>query len=194
MQLTTIEMPTQEAKRRLEEYRIRLAGERTAQDERIARGYRAMARGLPLLKLTESVQAGGFFDNGLPRIAIVRADATECWVRWDTWPRGYVYSSDDESRNMSALVNDSTVRVNIASPEPQLGRRQWRGRTIVPLIPPRHRPNMRRLHYFHILWEVEQWGPVPPKDPALLRWIGGDLWAVQAVWDLTELERAVLTR
>ena len=25
-----------------------------------------------------------------------------------------------------------------------------------------------------------------------LRWIGGDLWAVIATWDLTELERAVI--
>ncbi|MGH3300400.1 MAG: hypothetical protein ACRDOK_01755 [Streptosporangiaceae bacterium] len=34
---------------------------------------------------------------------------------------------------------------------------------------------------------------VPPRDPALLRWIRGDLWAVVAQWDLTELERAVLS-
>jgi len=32
----------------------------------------------------------------------------------------------------------------------------------------------------------------PPRDPALIRHIRGDLWAVLAVWDLTELERAVL--
>lgn len=42
-----------------------------------------------------------------------------------------------------------------------------------------------------ILWEAE-WQAVPPKDPALLRHLGGDLYAVVAVWDLTELERAVL--
>ena len=45
---------------------------------------------------------------------------------------------------------------------------------------------------FHILWEVEQWDPTPPVDPALVRHIRGDLWAVIAMWDLTELERAVL--
>jgi hypothetical protein len=39
---------------------------------------------------------------------------------------------------------------------------------------------------------VEAWNEIPARDPALLRHIRGDLWAVLAVWDLTELERAVL--
>jgi hypothetical protein len=34
---------------------------------------------------------------------------------------------------------------------------------------------------------------MPPEDPALLKHIGGDLYAVLAVWNLTELERAVLS-
>ena len=33
---------------------------------------------------------------------------------------------------------------------------------------------------------------MPPRDPALLRNITGTLYAVLAVWDLTEVERAVL--
>jgi hypothetical protein len=36
--------------------------------------------------------------------------------------------------------------------------------------------------------------PRPPGDPALLRPIGGDLYAVEAVWDLTELEQLVLSQ
>jgi hypothetical protein len=35
---------------------------------------------------------------------------------------------------------------------------------------------------------------VAPRDPALLRHVRGDLWAVLATWDLTELERLVLTQ
>jgi hypothetical protein len=44
-----------------------------------------------------------------------------------------------------------------------------------------------------VLWEAD-WKvhPVPPGDPALLKHIGGDLYAVVAVWDLTPLEQAVL--
>jgi hypothetical protein len=65
---------------------------------------------------------------------------------------------------------------------------------MVPLIPPRFRPSPRRLRHCHILWEVEQWTMTAPHDPALLRHVCGDLWAVLAVWDLTELERLVLSQ
>lgn len=201
MDLATIEMPVEQAKERLEQYRKRLGVERTRQDERIAAGYRVLARGLPIIKLSESVQRGGYFDNGLPRIAIARADSQDCWVDVSSWEKAAVYLTErphgswGQDRNRGALVNSVSVRVNLPDmPElPYMGR-QRQGHTIMPLIPPQHRPNPRRLHHFHILWEVEQWALVPPRDPALLRWIGGDLWAVSAVWDLTELERAVLQR
>ena len=194
MELATIEMPAEEAKERLEEYRRSLQDDRNRQDERIAAGYRWLARGNPIIKLSESIQRGGFFDDGLPRIAIARANGSDCWVHYDSWPAGFVYSieSDDWHHNRGALVNQATVRVNVESPV--TGRRSWHGHTIMPIIPPKHRPKPRRLHWFHILWEVEKWDLIPPKDPALLRWIAGDLWAVAASWDLTELERAVLQR
>lgn len=196
MELATIEMPAEEAKARLEEYRTSLTHDRNAQDERIAAGYRVLARGLPIIKLAESIHRGGYFDNGLPRIAVARADSQDCWVRIEGWNGDLIYSSVDPGSNppnRGALVNASTVRVT--TPErSQPVKQAWRGHTIMPIIPPQHRPNPRRLHRFHILWEVEEWTLVPPKDPALLRWIGGDLWAVAATWDLTELERAVLQR
>jgi hypothetical protein len=59
----------------------------------------------------------------------------------------------------------------------------------VPPIPPRFRPG--QPDRYHILWEAE-WAKVPPRDPALLRALGDGLYVVLAVWDLTELERAVL--
>jgi len=51
------------------------------------------------------------------------------------------------------------------------------------------------LSHYHILWEAtwEQTNPPPPRDPALLRHIAGDLWVVMRTWDLTDLERAVLS-
>jgi hypothetical protein len=64
---------------------------------------------------------------------------------------------------------------------------------MVPHIPPGLRP-AHHLRNYHILWEAE-WHPVAPpapRDPALLRRIAGDVFAVVAVWELTELERAVL--
>jgi hypothetical protein len=68
---------------------------------------------------------------------------------------------------------------------------------MVPVVPPKHRP-ARGMGDRLVLWEVENWTwrstPRPPGDPALLRPIGGDLYAVEAVWDLTELEQLVLSQ
>ena len=67
---------------------------------------------------------------------------------------------------------------------------------MVPIVPPAHRP-ARGLGDRLVLWEADDWTwstvPAPPGDPALLRHIGGDLYAVEATWNLTELERLVLS-
>lgn len=67
-------------------------------------------------------------------------------------------------------------------------------RTQVPITPPGLRPTRGGLHLYHVLWEVEEWAqaPEPPGDPALIRQVAGDLWAVYGVWDLSELERAAI--
>lgn len=104
-----------------------------------------------------------------------------------------MFSADRSSRNRGALVGRSTVRVTVDG-RPPATRSHWRGRTIVPLIPPRYRPRRGRLSSCHLLWEVEAWDLTPPTDPALIRHLRGDLWSVLAVWDLTDLERAVLAQ
>jgi hypothetical protein len=190
MQLDTLISPD-EAKAQLEHYEDQLAEERTAEDDAIRAGYRAAARGLPVINLPAAVHAGGYFDNGLPRIAIARADATECWLRASGRSGGHLVFSTREWDRGRAQVG--RYRVDLTVPGPgEMRQRPWGGYTIVPTVPPQFRPRRTRLHLFHILWEVEAWTPVPPRDPALLRHLRGDLWTVHAVWDLTDLERAVL--
>ena len=63
-------------------------------------------------------------------------------------------------------------------------------RAMVPPVPPVHRP-VSSLGNYHVLFEAI-WEQVAPKDPALLKHIGGDLYVVCATWDLTEIERTVL--
>jgi len=43
--------------------------------------------------------------------------------------------------------------------------------TLVPIIPAKILVNEVKvlLRNYHILWEVEEWKPVPPKDPILLK-------------------------
>jgi hypothetical protein len=192
--LETLDIPEAEAREKLAEYEGVLRTERTAEDEAIAMGYRAAARGLPIIRLSETIAAGGYFEEGTPKIAVVRADATECFARWDG--SDLVFADHDDWRaNRGALVGARTVRVAVASPPSLRPTAYWKAAsTIVPIIPPRHRPRLRRLRHCHVLWEVMSWTRVPPKDPALLRHIRGDLWSVLAVWDLTDLERYVLSQ
>lgn len=198
MNVHTLEMTTEQATEALRHYEDQVAQERTVEDQAIMAAYRAAARGLPVISLRETIRAGGFFDAGnngragRPRLAIVRADATAVQVRSDG--DDIVYSTFDTwgalGRNRGALVGAETVRV----PRVLDTEHRWfhSGTTVVPLIPPQHRPRRNRIRGFHILWEVERWDPTPPVDPALLRHIRGDLWSVVATWDLTPLERAVL--
>lgn len=193
MNLTTIEVTEEEATAKLAEYEGMLASERTVEDEAIAQAYRAARRGLQVIRLTEAIKTAGYFDgSGLPRIAIAGAEWPECNVVWSG--DDLIFSDEARHRNQGALVGRSSVRVpmrNVGVP----GVRHWtRGRASIPLVPPRHRPKPRRLRHCHVLWEVDAWNMVPAKDPALIRHIRGDLWAVLAVWDLTELERAVLAQ
>jgi hypothetical protein len=196
MQLETIDVDQDEARAKLAEYQQLMADERTAEDTAIAAGYRALARGLPLISLQRTIAAGGWHDNGLPKIAVIAADVTECWVRWSDG--ALVFSDRDDWRvNRGALVGKHSVRVPVAGDDmpPAPRRSRWSSAsTIVPIIPPYLRPRPRRLRGCHILWEVESWTRVPPRDPALLRHIRGDLWSVLACWDLTELERLVLSQ
>lgn len=192
MNLNTLISP-QEAEAQFDEYRQQIADERTVEDEAILAGLRAATRGLPVISLTRAFEEAGTFETGLPKLAIINADATKCRAS-APWHRSGMLCFDDMSSgdwtksSWRALVGRHHVMVPFTT-----SIRRW-GETVVPTIPPRHRPNRRRLHKFHILWEVEEWTLAPPRDPALLRHIRGDLWAVQAVWDLTDLERMVLSQ
>lgn len=191
MNLPTIEVTEEEAAAKLAEYEEALQHERTAEDEAIAQAYRAAKRGLQVIRLSQAVAMGGFFDDGLPHIAISRADATQCIVSWTG--DNLVFSDDGRWRH-EALVGAHHVRVPMRDTGVPAVRSWKRGLAPVPLVPPKQRPKRYRLHRCHILWEVDAWNMIPAKDPALLRHIRGDLWAVLAVWDLTELERAVLSQ
>lgn len=194
MNLATLDITKDEAEERLAEYTAAVKAERNAEDEAIAAAYRAAARGLPIISLANAVAAGGFFDNGLPRIAVCRADATSCRVDWEGAQR-LVFRDGERARWRAArsLVGLHNVSVNVERPGLS-GRLAYSGLTVVPPVPPRHRPKRGRIGRFHILWEVEKWDPTPPRDPALLRHIRGDLWAVLATWDLTDIERHVLAQ
>lgn len=201
MELATLEVTPEEAEARLAEYEAQLTTERTEEDRAILAAYRAAKRGLPIIRLSKAFEIAGRFPDrngvegkGLPRLAVIRADAQTCHVQADSgdWVFGPEVDRYRRIRNNGATTNrHGTIRVKGACP----GFSSWGGgSTPVPIIPPRHRPGAHRLHLFHVLFEVDSWTPEPSRDPALIRHIRGDLWSVVAVWDLTDIEHAVLAQ
>jgi hypothetical protein len=188
MNLQTIEMAAHEARARYLEYRDYGT---TEEDAAIARGYREVAKGTKVIQLRDAITIGGVDKWGRPKIAIMQADQRWCYLAretngrvafaCETWPR-----SDRVNgvwRFPAGTLPTSDHWTN------------WAHRAMVPLVPPRHRPR-HHLRNYAVLWEVDKWvkhTARPPRDPALLKHLGGDLYALLAVWDLTDLERAVIS-
>lgn len=178
MQLATLDVSKDQARAAVKEYRQAVARHNKAEDRAILRGYNQVIRGRKLIQLSKVIAAGGADEQGRPRLAVMRADERLCYV---------VFGSDG-SLGFRASEFHRSIRTEFPGGTMPSGK--WgRAQSIVPLIPPRHRP-ADALSNYHILWEAD-WKEVP-SDPALLKHLGGDLWAVCAVWDLTALEIAVL--
>lgn len=219
MELQTITEERETARELFEQYRSQVrkplrANATEAQrelrrlDTEMARAYKQLADGVTLLRLAETIRAGGLVERptgwgkgytaALPKLAVVRADARRVYTLGVTRAGTVTFSAalTPEWRQLSE-ARDNIVRVTGAFDEGEYKSRQTGSNTIwsalTPTVPPKYRPE--NLSSYHVLFEVEDWQrePQPPgRDPALLKHVGGDLWAVLATWDLTELEAAVL--
>lgn len=188
MQLETIEMPRAEARRLFLEYRRAVRARHDAEDEAIMRGYRALADGRQVIDLAQAIAAGGVDEHAMPRLAALRADARWCYSHGVTSTGSVTFCMDEWS---SARATRRRIALPPGTFAPDQSRAwQRQKRALVPTVPPMFRP-AGSLERYVILWEAE-WRPFPPTDPALLRRLGGNLYAVLAVWDLTELEKTVL--
>jgi hypothetical protein len=188
MDLHRITMDQAEARRAFRAQRRTLRPGPSGEDGQLRDGYRAMSRGQQLISLSAAMRAAGLDEQGLPRLAICRSDAQWVYSHGVADDGGVVFRMDKVS-----VDRDPTRRVKVAPrtfPSPR--RVTWQTwAAMVPSIPAPLRPSRKLSEYF-TLWDVD-WQLVPPEDPALLQHVGGDLYAVVAVWDLTPLERAVLS-
>jgi len=194
MDLAEVTMPKAEALEHFKEYRSAVRKRHNAEDVAIMQGYKQLARGLAILSLSRAMKLGGL-RNGLPRLAICRADVPRCWLLART------NGSCEFTTNRSSRMSRRTIRDRVSLPEGTFpgikpadvwsDNQSYDAKSaIVPSVPPRLRPR-GSLGLYHVLWEAE-WTNEPPRDPALLRYLRGDLWAVLATWDLTEIERLVI--
>lgn len=213
MHLSTIEMDRDEAEAALAEWEREMRRSRSDEDAAIAEGYRLLAAGKRLLRLHDTIAAGGQDDGYKPRLAVAPTSADVVYLTrtsvgdvrftvsdeprpWGSWSRDVCAGGvqiadvlpgigDDEGWSSNASASWNRMRDHHLS-------RQCEWRAMVPVVPPRFRH--RGWRGAHVLFEAE-WArhtPPAPIDPALIRHVRGDLWVVLGVWDLTDLERAVL--
>ena len=161
----------------------------TPVDHQIERLYGLIAKGKVIVQALESIRAAGVGDDGLPKLAIARADDKICHLTVST-DGSAMMTGDQWATGRTAFSRKFPFPVGTFPPQPHATRR-WRYEAIVPHIPPDIRPR-RGLQNYHILFEAE-WSKAIPVDPMLLRRIGdSDFWLVVGAWELTAIERAVL--
>jgi hypothetical protein len=188
MNVGQITMPVSEARRRIAAYRGSRYAEVDEEYRTALKAYRALAKGTPLLVLSQAIALAPLDEKGRPRLAIARADEREVQLRcfsrqWRFGPSGWMRANAYGAR--ATLIADPRARFE--TPD---------GFAMVPMVPPEVRGD-RRLEAHWILWEVEKWADAsalirPDRDPLLLRRLSGGLYAVVGQWDLTEVERPVM--
>jgi hypothetical protein len=162
----------------------------TDADREIATIYKQIAAGRTVIRALESIRAAGCNEEGLPKLAICPAHMTECWYEPNGTGLQHGHVTFGKFRANYRSGKKQTVRMDWPFvPKPK--RDGYRYCATVPLIPVHLRPK-HALHNYHILFEAE-WTRRYPVDPFLLRRFGGDAWLVLAAWDLTDVERAVMS-
>lgn len=209
MNSTLITMEPEQAKAKLKAYRSNIHKDTEQVYAECAEAYEALAAGTPLIELTTAIREGGFDDKMRPRIAVGPADRSEVRFTW---------SGNETSALFDAAFKTShrgsprlRRRINMGRQHGQV--RNWKdgngqiqtyvstvdGYALIPMVPADVRPATGQLRDWYVLWEVQEWADKPhtappPRDPYLIKHIGGDLYAVLAEWDLTDLERAIMQR
>lgn len=177
------------------------------EDEELLIAYRALTREQRIINVESALIKAGVDSKYLPRLAIGRADWETCYF-WGSH-MGYssqacVFAKDRwvSHRELRPASGDTKKHIHFRRDifSSNTWNEDWRKasrlpiypvKAVVPLVPAQFRPD-GDLSDYHLLWEPV-WEPVPPVDPILLKKISSKFYVVLAQWDLTEVERSVLT-
>lgn len=156
--------------------------------------YNQLKSGRKIVDIFTVFQRAGITDNYEPKLAICQADGTICYCRYSTNGTLMFTKNDISHWGFKITKADTTIRGLPEIPKGTLPGEYNTNKvikTMVPKIPASLRPQ-DDLSKYYVLWEVDEWEIVPPRDPYLLRRITDNMYVVLAGWELTELERAVM--
>lgn len=194
MNVATIRMAPKRARQALETYRARRVGKLDEEYQRVEAAYAELAKGTPLLILSDVIANAPRDGRGRPMLAIARADRPQ--VKYERAPGWSFEQFSTAFQGGMRAHRDGTLQVpRLADVTPRIDA-YLEGYALVPLVPPDVRLGHDLSKRF-VLWEVEAWADraissQPDRDPYLLRRIGADLYAVVGAWDLTDVERAIM--
>ena len=185
MKTETIKMRKSEAKKEWKSY-IELLKSREIKEKKELQQFKSLyyylKKGMKIINIYNAFKKAGLNKDGLPKLAIARADLKSISLKISKWNLGGC-SFKKESWNWNkGDVSLPDKIFNFPKIEQDIIKQ-----TQVPIIPAKYRPTNPKN--FHLLWEVKKWEE-PPKDPILLKAITKNLFVVFAIWDLTPLERA----
>jgi len=192
--LETISMPREEAREKWKEHIIAIKQNQTQQLRQLKEAYYLLSKGKRILDLFTTLKQVGLNEKSEPRLAICQAHAVSCYFRKLSDSLSGIYSINrgiSSWQTKSADINLPSGIYPTWEKNEQGGIKNELLKCPVPLIPVNKQP-ASPLENFYLLWEVESWMPVPPKDPMLLRRLTKNLFAIIATWNLTKLERAII--
>jgi len=210
MNVSMIEMDPEVAQAKLDAYKESLqrkhSSEVDAEWNAALDAYKELAKGTPLLDPVAAIRNAGWRADGRPVLAIARADQKRVTFSFDTHGRRWNAEKREWFRPWNPMSwtfvaakarwdrqRAASLRFNVPDVTEQPPVDPKNGAAMVPMVPADVMPARGcDLSKHFILWEVESWDFAPPVDPILLRPIGGNLYAVVAQWDLTEVERLII--
>lgn len=200
-----MEEPKKQATRKWREYvqATKISSDPIYKD--LAKVYNQLKGGRKVIDIGKVIIKGGVNDWNQPNLAIAKAQTKEVFCSYyESGTCNFVNRVEGSwtSNARHPIAEDVIItgmptfscKDLIAKGKLQKDR-DWRRMEIaapVPLIPPRLLPTDLATGNYYILWEVEEWRPVPPVDPWLLKRITSNLFVAVAGWDLTKIERAAM--
>jgi len=197
IKIPKISMPKDQAKEEWKKYNEILKTKKEKYLKVMKDAMYNMKQGKELIDVFVITKKFGLNKEGLPRIAIARADIPELFFRKRDKGSGRFemisdhWGSDNYKEDIELPQDTYDVHWERTSATSSWIKKE-KVKTKVPRVPIEIMPDGDLKNYY-ILWEVKEWEDIPPaKDPLLLKRISQNLFVILGAWDVTPLEQSIM--
>lgn len=202
MEVEQLIIPKEKAELEYKAFLQLVKSRKTEYHEQLHKIYGHMKHGRAIIDVLEAIKKAGLNKDSDPKLALCTAHSNTVVFEKHLNGKGTFYRAVKYNRvrtyNKPVLTCPEFTFPVWKTKEGEIASDRWtihnqRRQAPVPIIPASIlAPLKGQLRHFHILWEVEKWEPLPPKDPILLKQLSNTIFVVLATWELTEVERAVI--